>query len=273
MRLGLEAGENTLDLAAELGIAGVPISAEALVDEGVEATLAPLRDRGLAVCQIGAFGFNPLSTDVETQRVQERILREAIPLATAAGCPYLVVCPGNYHPSGFMQTDPRNHTAGAIDELARGLAPLVELAEQHGARISIEPYLKGVINSPARFGALKQRVASDALRINVDPSSLYDYADLLDPRAKVQEVCSSLAGDYGLVHIKEVALSEGFHIHAGLVPLGEGPTDWEQVLRLIGPNVPEDSWVILEHVQTAEEARASVALLRSAAARVGVELS
>ena len=70
MRLGLEAGKYTLDLAAELGIAGVPISAGSLVEEGVEATLAPLRERGLQVCQIGAFGYNPLSTDRERQAQQ-----------------------------------------------------------------------------------------------------------------------------------------------------------------------------------------------------------
>ena len=50
MRLGLEAGKDTHDLAVELGIKGVPISAEQLVRDGVEATLAPLRARGLQVC-------------------------------------------------------------------------------------------------------------------------------------------------------------------------------------------------------------------------------
>ena len=45
MRLGLEAGKDTLDLAVELGIRGVPISADRLVQDGVQATLAPLRIR------------------------------------------------------------------------------------------------------------------------------------------------------------------------------------------------------------------------------------
>ncbi len=63
MRLGLEAGPHTLDLAVALGIKGVPVSIDAILNDGIEATLEPLRERGLQVCQIGAFGYNPLSTD------------------------------------------------------------------------------------------------------------------------------------------------------------------------------------------------------------------
>lgn len=272
MRLGLEAGKHTLDLAVEQGIKGVPISAEQLVNDGVAATLAPLHERGLDVCQIGAFGYNPLSTDRERQKKQKAILEQAIPLAPETGCIYIVICGGNYHPSGFAAGDRRNFTEETLDEVARELAPMVALAEQHKVKLSIEPYLKTAVNTPERFLALQEKVGSDALRVNIDVTSLYGYWDLWDPTATVRHVCTALAGHYGLGHIKEVALAEGFHIHAGLAPLGEGTTDWTEVLRLMAPHVPEDSWVILEHVQTPEEARSSLALLRTAAEKAGVRL-
>ena len=272
MRLGLEAGPHTLDLAVELGIRGVPIGAEALVSEGVAATLAPLEARGLAVCQIGAFGYNPLSTDRGRQAQQETLLAQAIPLAAETGCPYIVICGGNYHPSGFGAGDRRNFTDAVLDEVAAALKPMVTLAEQHGAKLSIEPYLKTAIYSPERFLALWERLGSEALVINIDPTSLYAYWDLWDSTETVEHVCTALAGHYGLGHLKEVALAEGFHIHAGLAPLGTGPTDWAQVLRLMAPHVPDDSWVILEHVHTPEEARASYTLLQDAAAQAGVVL-
>ena len=273
MRLGLEAGSHTLDLAVEQGVKGVPISIDALIDEGVDGAMAPLRERGLGVCQIGAFGYNPLSSDKEAQAHQAAMLEAAIPLAAATGCPYLVICGGNYHPSGFGAGDRRNFTYEALDEIADALRPMLELAEAHGARLAIEPYLKTAINSPARFLSLWDRVSSEALRVNVDPTSLYAYWDLWDPTETVARVCTELVGHYGLVHLKEVGLDEGFHIHAGLVPLGEGPTDWRQVLRLVAPHLPEDSWAILEHVQTPAEGRASLALLRDAAEAEGVVLA
>jgi sugar phosphate isomerase/epimerase len=226
MRLGLEAGKDTLDLAIELGIRGVPISADALVKEGVEATLAPLRARGLEVCQIGAFGYNPLSSDGERQAAQAALLEQVIPLAPETGCTYITICGGNRHPSGFGAGDAYNYTADALDKVARALAPMLTLAEQHGVKLTIEAYLKTAVYSAERFLALQARVGSDALRCNVDVSSLYDYWDLWDPRETVEQTCTGLAGHYGLGHLKEVALREGLHIQAGLATLGEGR--WER---------------------------------------------
>jgi len=272
MRLGLEAGSHTLDLAVELRIGGVPISADALVREGLDATLKPLRERGLAVCQIGAFGYNPLSTDQERQAGQCKVLEQVIPLAPETGCRYVTICGGNYHPSGFGAGDADNWTDDALDQIAQALKPVLALAEQYDICLCIEPYLKTAIFDPERFLALWERVGSDALRVNVDVTSLYRYWDLWDSTATVDHVCTSLAGHYGLGHLKEVGLVEGFHIHAGLVPLGEGNTDWAQVLRLMAPHIPDDSWAILEHVQTPEEARNSLAILRAAAEEARVSL-
>jgi len=274
MRLGLEAGEHTLELAVERGIKGVPISANQLAADGVARTLAPLRQRGLEVCQIGATGFNPLSPDAEAQAQQAETLEKVIPLARETGCPYIVINGGNYHRSAFGAGDARNFTDEALEEVAEVLKPHLEQAARHGAKLSIEPYLKTAVNSPETFLALKEKVGgTDALRCNVDVSSLYDYHDLWDPSGKVAHVCTALAGHYGLGHIKEVALQEGFHIKAGLAPLGGGNTDWTEVLRLMAPHLPDDSWVVLEHVLSEAEGRASIALLRSSADLAGVSLA
>jgi sugar phosphate isomerase/epimerase len=272
MRLGIEAGKDTLDLAVELGIRGVPISAGALVKGGVETTLAPLRERGLEVCQVGALGYNPLNSDRERQAAQAALLEAAIPLAPQTGCTYITICGGNRNPNAFGAVDAYNYTDAALDEVAEALAPLLALAEKHGVKLTIEAYLKTAICSAERFLALQARVGSDSLRCNVDVSSLYDYWDLVDPRAKVEQTCTGLAGHYGLGHLKELALQDGIHIQARLVPLGQGQTDWAQVLRGMAPHLPEDSWAILEHVLSPEEGRASVGLLRAAAEEAGVTL-
>lgn len=274
MRLGIDVGKHTHDVAVEHGIKGVPISAQQLVDDGIDMTLAPLQERGLEVCQIGAFGFNPLSTDTDVQAKQVEILTKAIPLAKNTGCFYIVINGGNYHPSGFGAGDARNFTDESLDKVAVALKPLLESAEKHGAKLSIEAYLKTAVNSPESFLRLKEKVGgSDALCCNIDVTSLYNYEDLWNPAPKVEYICSALAGHYGLGHLKGVALREGFHIHVELVPITEDTTDWSQVLRLMSPHVPSDSWVILEHVATPEEAQASLEHLRDAADKAGVTLA
>jgi sugar phosphate isomerase/epimerase len=273
MKLGLDAGAASLDLAVELSVPAVPIGADQLAADGVAKTLAPLRERKLKVCQIGAFGYNPLSTDQAAQAAQAGVLAKAIPLAAETGCPYIVIGPGNYHPSGLGTPDPRNFADAALDAMARALEAPLKNAEKHGVRLSIEAYLKGAINSPQRFLDLWGRVPNDALRCNVDPSSLYSFRELIDSRQMVDQVCTLLAGHYGLVHVKDIALSDGFHLHAGFAPLGQGPTDWEQMLRLIAPHVPGDSWVIIEHCLTPQQARADVAFLRAIANKAKLSLS
>jgi sugar phosphate isomerase/epimerase len=270
MRFGFEAGPHTHDLARELGITGVPIDMAALVNKRPQMVLEELQ--GLQVCQISAFGVNPLSPDQGGQAEQRRILKAAIPLAAQTGCPYIVICGGNYHPSGFGAHHPDNGSEAALDEVARVLEPFVTAAEAHGVKLCIEAYLKTAISSPERFLALKERLPSEALRVNIDVTSYYDYQDFLDPAVTIEHICSALAGHYGLVHIKDIALKEGFHLHAELAPLGSSLTDWPEVLRLTAPHLPADSWLILEHVLSPEEAHTSVPLLRKYAQQAGVNL-
>ncbi len=273
MRLGVEVGKHTHDVAVEHGIKGVPISAEQLVNDGLDKTLAPLADGGLQVCQIGAFGFNPLSVDAEAQAKQTETLAQAIPLAADTGCPYIVINGGNYHPSGFGAADVRNFTDESLARVAEALKPLLDLAEKHGAKLTVEAYLKTAINSPESFLRVKELTGgSDALRCNIDVTSLYNYQDIWEPAPKVEHVCTGLAGHYGLGHVKGVALKDGFHIHVELAPITEDTTDWAQMLRLMAPHMPADSWLILEHMFTPEEARASLAHLRKAADDAGVSL-
>jgi sugar phosphate isomerase/epimerase len=273
MRLGLEAGGHTLELAVKHGIKGVPIYSDQLVNDSVAKTLAPLEERGLEVCQIGAFGYNPLSTDEVEQGKQTKMLEHVIPLANDTGCPYIVICGGNCHPSGFGAADLRNFQPDALDKIARKLEPLVKRAEKYKVKLSIEAYLKTAINSPETFLELWQKIGSDALRVNVDVTSLYDVRDVWDSKNTVEHICNGFVGHYGLGHIKDVALAEGFHVHMGLGPLGSSNTDWSQVLRLMNPNMPDDSWLILEHVSTPEEADSSLKILREAATKAGVTLS
>lgn len=274
MRLGIEAGTLTLDIAVNEGILGVPVFADALLRDGIKAHLSPIRERGLEVCQIGAFGFNPLSIDFVNQKNQKEQLERIIPLAVEEiGCPFIVICGGNFHPSGFLFGDPRNNSDDALDRIALELDPFIKLAEKYGAILSVEPYIKTAINTPERFLALNRKVGSDSLRINIDVTSFYGYWEMLDPSSTVQHVCKTLAGHYGLGHIKDLSLTEGFHIHINLAPLGSSSTDWSEVLRLMDPNLPKDSWLILEHVASVDEAHESLMFLRNAADKAGVELN
>jgi len=180
MRLGIECGEHTEAVAKKHGIQGVGIGLDDLVANGVEKTVAPVHEKGFQVCQIGAFGFNALQ-DSEEQKSQLQRLIKGLEFAPQTGCRYIVIGVGNYHPSGFFDIDSRNRTTAALEKYAEHLKPAIEAAEKYGSAICIEPYIKGAIYSPEAFLQLKEMVGSDALRINIDVTSLYDLSDMIDP--------------------------------------------------------------------------------------------
>ena len=272
MKLALEAGPDTLELAVELKISGVPVSGAELVKDR-ERALAPLQERQLTPCQVGAAGYNPLLDDGD-RRAQEELLLALLDITpTLEGNPCIMISGGNFNPDHFGQTDPRNFQSETLQLLADRLKPLIEKATETGARISIEPYLKGAMDSPERCRELAALLGDPpALAFNLDPTSLYDYRDLVDSTSMVERVCRLLGPRAGLIHVKEVGLAKGFHLHAGLVPLGEGPTDWAYYLKESAAVATRDLWVLLEHCLSADEARNSVRLLRKAAEEAGVAL-
>jgi len=262
MRIGLEAGPETAAIAARHGVRGVPIGASDLVRKGVQKVIQPLNELNLKVCQVGAFGYNPLHPDRSIRESEREIVMQCIPLLKEVDCRYIVICGGNYHPNGFGGVDRRNFTSAALDAVAAELQPLLRRAADDGVIISIEPYLKTAVNSADTFLQLHQLCGSDNLKANLDVSSLYDFWGLVDPAPVCRETCKKLAEHIGLVHVKEVSLSEGFHIHSGLAPLSKGNTDWRSVFEMVGSHVPDDSWVMLEHVQSEDEAIEGLEKLR-----------
>lgn len=273
MRLGLEAGVHSHDIAVQLGISGVTIGADELVARGGAVVAAGLDQLGLALCQVSAFGYNPLHPDPAYREKQTHLLIQSIPEAAAAGCRHIVISGGNYHPNGFGGHDARTHRPAALTIIAMALGPLLERAERHGVLLSIEPYLKAAVSGASQFLALHEMLGSKALKVNIDVTSLYNYAEFIDPSPLVRRTCRALAGHYGLLHVKELALGEGFHLNASLAPLGTGPTDWSLVLAETAPHLPDHSWLVLEHVSDLREATASLAILRAAAVQAGVSFT
>ncbi|RME67270.1 MAG: sugar phosphate isomerase/epimerase [Verrucomicrobia bacterium] len=264
VKLALEAGPDTLTTAAALGIAGVPIDGGQLLDDGVAATLGPLRKLGLEPCQAGAFFFNPLHPDPEERQQGAKRLRRLIPLSAEAGCRWIAFGAGSRHPDIFGGHDPDNLTEAALEEAAAVLGPLAELARQHGVFLSLEPHIRSVIATPERAAELCRRVGCEALKITFDITNYYGFFDLLDPGSMIERCERALGGITGLVHLKEVALQPGFHFHAGLVPIGSGRTDWKRVLRAAAQIAPADTWVVIEHCAGAEEAGNAVTIVREA---------
>lgn len=268
MRFALEAGQHTDEVVREWGIRGVSVSAKELAGIGAHAMRKRLAEKNQEPCQIAAFGLNLVNPNDEAREALGRVIE----LAPEIGCENVVIGGGNYHSSLFGGTDRRNFADEALDVAAAEVKPFADLAQRNNVRICIEPYIKGVIHSPDAFDDLRRRVESPALRVNLDITNFYDFRSLVDPNELCRAYVPRLAEHVGLIHVKEIALEEGFHLHAGLAPITRGPTDWELVLTLAGNHCPTDTWLLLEHVLSKEEAMASIRHLRRIAEEIDLQL-
>jgi len=273
MRLGLSVGPFTHDLAVEEGIKGVPLNnAVALLNSGVDQVLAPLKARGLEVCQIALWSFNPLAPDRQKQEALRKQLEQIIPLLPATGHPSILLNAGNHGTQAYGAAHRYNFTDRALDDAARALAPLAKLAETHGVTVLIEPFVQNVISTPERFLVLKEKVGSDALMCNLDLCNFYTFQSMMNPTETARHVCETLGGHYTMAHVKDLAMVPGVHIHIDEAPFGTGVSDWVTALGYMARDLPEDGWVILEHAKTLEDARLGLKNLRAAAATAGVTL-
>jgi len=93
------------------------------------------------------------------------------------------------------------------------------------------------------------------------------------PTEATKHICETLAGQYALVHRKDLAVTTGVHVHIDETPLGTGVMDWETALCCIARDLPQDGYLIYEHVKTPDDARTGVRLLRELADRAGVEFA
>lgn len=271
MKLGLMMGGDMIAVAKDLGFYSIPVWADELAKKGAKETCRPLRDAGLEVHTIGAFGFNPLNPDTAEQEQQRKVLKKVIDLAADTGARDILINGGNYGKS-FALGHAQNDSDAALDKAAAELAPFLKQAEKRGVYLTIEPFIQCAISTPERFLRLKEKVNSEHLMVTLDVCNFYTYATMWRPTELARHVCGMLRGHYRVAHAKDLRVEEGVHIHIAECPLGDGVTDWKTILTYVKQDLPMDGWFILEHCKTPEDAKYSLGNLLKAAKAAGANL-
>jgi len=273
IRFAVEVGKDTEALALESEIKGVPGDVGTLIREGVQAVIEPLQEKGLALCELMHFGLNLLHPDEATRQKGIDELIAVIPLARKASCPYIVTTAGNYNPNLFALGSPDNLSDEALSIAAKGLSEPLKMAESEGVYLCIKPFIKTAVFSAERFLRLKEMTGSEHLKVSLDVSGMYEVTDIWNPRPKVLENCRLLKDHIGLLHLKEVDMVPGYYVQIELAPHDKGPTPWDLILKECSDSVPEDSWVIIEHIANLDDGRRAVALMKKTAQSLGIEYS
>lgn len=177
---------------AERRYAGVThIDVDALSDQEVARIRQLFSDAGIYISGLGYYP-NPLDPDLEKAEVYIAHIKKLILGAAKLGVPVV---------NTFVGREPSKTIEWNLDRYSEVWPEIVKLAEQNGVKIGIEncpmlftkdewPGGKNLAISPAIWDQMFERIPSDALGLNYDPSHLvwmqmdeiqpiYDYASKL----------------------------------------------------------------------------------------------
>ena len=138
-------------------------------------------------------------------------------------------------PNPEYKMDSRTHTEEALDSFIRGLAPVVECAEQYGVTLAIEPVWKHIVYDGARAAKVIDTIGSRNLRIILDPVNLLCAENAGRQDAVIGDAIERLADRVAVVHLKDF-VREGDWLRS--VAAGTGQMDYTRVLRFMKERKP-----------------------------------
>ena len=138
-------------------------------------------------------------------------------------------------PNAEYKMDANTHTQGALDAFIRGLAPVVECAEQYGVTMAIEPVWKHIVYDADRAVQVLRAIGSHNLRIILDPVNLLYPGNIGNRDQVIGDAIEKLGDKVAVVHLKD-------YVPAGddlkSIAAGTGEMDYTQILRFMKERKP-----------------------------------
>jgi sugar phosphate isomerase/epimerase len=232
-----------LDLVAGLGFAGVDIGffagrshvrPEHLATSSAEGLAGQLRERaearGLAVPDVFVqladdfVRYAPSHPDAGVRAEAVRLLQPCLDFAAALGAGGVTVLPGVAHPDEAWQA--------STDRAAETLRAMVRAAADRGLRLSVEPHVESLIDTPAR--------TADLVAATPDLTLTIDYAHFVSNGATEDEI------EHLLPHVRHVQARGGA---PGLLQASatQNTIDWARLVGQLSAT-GYDGWLTTEYV-------------------------
>jgi sugar phosphate isomerase/epimerase len=240
--------EETIRRIAAIGYKGIELLADVphawpagLLPERVEAIRRSLDDAGLTISNINAFMMNAIADprqaywhpgwidpDPHYRAIRREHTKRALRLAAQLGAPHITTEPGG--PLAEGQT-----RAQAYDIFYEELMPCIEVAEEVGVGLLIEPEPELLIERFDQYLEFIERFDSPRIGLNLDVGHAYCVGE--DP----QDWVARMAPHTVHYHFEDIAPTR---VHQHLVP-GRGAIDFAATLEAIR-NTNYDGWLTVE---------------------------
>jgi sugar phosphate isomerase/epimerase len=246
--------EATVAQIAAIGYRGIELLADVphawpagLLPERIDEMRRLIDDAGLTISNINAFMMNAVADprqpywhpgwtdpDPHYRAIRREHTKRSLRLAQSLGAPHITTEPGGLLAPGQTRGDA---TAIFYDELM----PCLEVAEQCGVGLLIEPEPELLIERFDEYLEFVDRIDSSRLGLNFDIGHAFCVGE--DP----QDWVAKMAPHTVHYHLEDIAPSR---VHAHLIP-GHGAIDFDATLTAIAAT-GYDGWLTVELYPYAE---------------------
>lgn len=209
--------------------------------------------------------YNMIHPDVAVRDAGHRRLDVLAANAAAMSTRLITLCTGTRDPDDQWRAHPDNDDADAWRDLVASMAVALDIAERYDVELGVEPELANVVNSAAKARRLIDEMASNRLRIVLDPANLFEVETISRQRDIVSEAIDLLADRIVMGHAKDRAADGAF------ATAGAGVLDYPHYLarlKAAGFDGP-----LVTHGLQPGEAAGVAAFLRGAMAVAGIEVT
>lgn len=228
--------EDTIAKIASLGYSGIEILADVphawpagLLPERKQSIKEALAKHGLTISNINAFMMNAVADprqpywhpgwtdpDPHYRAIRREHTKRSLQLAHELGAPHITTEPGGH-------LTPDQTWKQAADIFYDELMPCVELAENLGVGLLIEPEPELLIEKFGQYLEFVDRINSPAVGLNFDVGHAYCVGE--DP----QDWVAQMAPHTRHYHFEDIAATR---VHKHLIP-GHGAIDFDATLKAI----------------------------------------
>jgi sugar phosphate isomerase/epimerase len=266
--------EETIRRIADIGYRGIELLADVphawpagLLPERVDAIRRALDDAGLAISNINAFMMNAVADprqpywhpgwtdpDPHYRAIRREHTKRALRLAKELGAPHITTEPG-----GHLAESQTREAATAI--FYEELLPCIEVAEEVGVGLLIEPEPELLIERFDEYLEFIAQLKSDRIGLNFDVGHAYCVGE--DP----QDWVPRMADHTVHYHLEDIAATRA---HQHMVP-GQGAIDFAATLKAIKAT-GYDGWLTVELYPYLDSPDAAAREARDYLGRVMAEL-
>jgi sugar phosphate isomerase/epimerase len=199
------------------GLGALP---ERIGEEEAAAVREAAREAGVEIAAVSAT-YNMAHPDAGARRRGLAGLRAIAGAARAMGTGLVTVCTGTRDAEDMWRAHPDNGTAEAWRTMMESMAAAVEIAEEFGVEVGVEPEPANVVSTAEKARRLIGELGSGRVRVVLDGANLFEGGSVEEGRKAVERGIGLLGEWIAIAHAKD-RRADGSFAAAGVGVLDYG---------------------------------------------------